>query len=604
MRRLNSSVKVDFISEKGIDGNNKTYFAYVPLENMVCYAIAESYDDDSDLNSAKLAVESVLIAFERNPSLRNLKSYIQYAHNQIVSNSVKNKLETAITVIVSDYTRIRYAVCGNIKFYLLSEDAFYLKGETQTYFQFTAREYGYDKADVTENKNLLQYLGKNEAPRPYVSKNIILPEESTMLLTTCNLWERVDDVEILDVYEESKPEEFVGKLEELFLLTQLENPAVKSYSVASMYVEKTFKEDTVKKKKRRRRIIIASVILIVLAIIAAIVVSIMRMNDRRAMSEIERLNSEGIRYSNYGNYSMAFEQYDKARELTWRLRNNWQYRTAKRGLSDTIAERWHLFNSIITGNRHLENGNFVNAQRAYRDAQIAYYDVYRIAGTHTGLLVSEILSDKLTQVERYITVDNLVKIGEMYEIEELYREALAHYREAEIIVIAMGDLTLRKNIMSLIFEAERKMNNLVEVNFIRQVRALMLNAENELNYGLALQYVDFIIEICRDLRISDTEAQVDRARIIRKTELERNVTEYYRRARAAEADSRYNDAIRDYEMVLELYGEMEISIGHERYRNIMDDIVRVQNLIEEIRAEEEREREAAANNDAGDEDGQ
>ena len=581
MRRLNSSIIVDFSSEKGIDNIGRTYFAYVPLENMVCYAVAESYDTDNDINSAKLAVESVLTAFERNPSFRNLRRYIRYAHDQIVANSVKNKLETAITVVVSDYTRIRYASCGNIKLFLLSDNAFYLKSKTQTYYQFAAREFGLNKAPLAENKNLLQYLGQKKRLRPYVSKKIELLEESTMLFATCGLWERLDDVEILDAYEESEPDKFISNIQELHLLTQLKNPAIRSYTLASLFVEKTFKEDTIKKKKRRRIMIIILVVILILAIIASIVISIMRARDRRSLSEIERLDSEGIRYSNYGNYSMAYEQYEKASELAGKLKNNLQYVKTKRAATILIAERWHLYNSIMNGDKQLESANYHDAQKAYQDAQDAYFDAYEAADIHSGLMVSEILSDKLAQVRKYIAADDLIKIGEMYEVEELYQEALAYYGEAEDIVKTMGDLALRKELITLIFEADRKMNSSVEANFIRNVKVLMERAEGNLNYELALQYCEFIIEVYNDLGVSDNQSQEDKKRIERKIDLDKDAEDYIRRARAALAASRYEDAIRDYETVLELYGEMDIGVEHERYRNIVEDIVSIVAIMEE-----------------------
>ncbi|MCL1976059.1 MAG: hypothetical protein FWG61_07875 [Firmicutes bacterium] len=581
MRRLNSSIIVDFYSEKGIDSVGRTYFAYVPLENMVCYAVAESYDSDNDINSAKLAVESVLTAFERNPSFKNLKRYIRYAHDQIVANSVKNILETAITVVVSDYTRIRYASCGNIKFFLLNDNAFYLKSKTQTYYQFAAKEFGLDKAPPAENKNLLQYLGQKKHLRPYVSKKIELLEESTMLFTTCGLWERLDDVEILDAYEESKPDKLISNIQELYLLTQLKNPAIRSYTLASLFVEKTFKEDTIKKKKRRRIMIIALIVVLILAIIASIVISIMRARDRHALAEIEKLDSEGIRYSNYGNYSMAYEQYEKASELTGNLKNNLQYVKAKSAITILIAERWHLYNSIMNGDKHMESANYHDAQKAYQDAQDAYFDAYEAADIHSGLMVSEILSDKLNQVRKYIAADDLIKIGEMYEVEELYQEALAYYGEAEDIVKTMGDLALRKELITLIFEADRKMNSSVEANFIRNVKALMERAEGNLNYELALQYCEFIIEVYNDLGITDNQSQEDKKRIERKIDLDKDAEDYIKRARTAVAASRYDDAIRDYETVLELYGEMDIGVEHERYRNIVEDIVSTVAIMEE-----------------------
>ena len=581
MRRVNSSIKVDFVSEKGVDNVDRTFFAYVPLENMACYVAAESYDGDNDINSAQIAVESVLTAFERNPSFRNLRQYIRYAHDQIVANSVKNKLEAAITVVVTDYTRIRYASCGNIKLYLLSDNAFYLKSETQTYYQHAATEYGLDKAPIAENKNLLQYLGKKERLMPYVSKKIDLLEESTVLFSTCSFWERVEDIEILDAYEESDPETFLGSIQEMYLLTQLKNPDIKSYSLASLFIEKTFKEDTSKKKKRRRLIILAAAIAVALVIIASIIISIMRSSDRRAMAEIDKLDSEGIRYSNYGNYLMAFEQYDKANELTAKLRSNLQYIQAKKDLTVKIAERWHLFNNIKIGDDLFEGGEYNKARDSYIDAQTAYHDVYEAAGIHSGIMVMDILSEKLALVEKYITTDDLIKVGEMYDVEEMYQEALAYFNEAEDIIKTMGDLDLRKEVMTLIFETQRKINSSVEVNFVRNVQALMSRAEENLDYTLALQYCNFIINVYDDLGIPDTQSQEDKRRLEEKLQLDKDSEDYLKLAKAAESGGNHDEAVNFYERVLALYGEMGINDRHERYRDVVDEIVKINAIIEQ-----------------------
>jgi tetratricopeptide (TPR) repeat protein len=578
MRRLNSSVKVDYISETGADSINRTYFAYIPLEDMVCYAAAESYDGDNDINSAKLAVESVLVAFERNPSFRNIKSYIQYAHDQIVANSVKNRLEAAITVVVSDYTRIRYGSCGNIKFYLLSDNAFYLKSETQTYYQYAANAFGVDKAPLEENKNLLQYLGKRGKPKTQISKKTNLPEESTMLFTTRNLWERIDDVEILDVYEESKPEEFVGKLEDLLLLSQLNNPVTMSYTAASLFVEKTYKEDTAGKKKIQRYIIIGAIILLILALAMTIIVSTQRAGDRNAMSEIERLNSEGIRYAKTGNYSMAYEQYSKANELAGKLRFNLQYTKEKRDLTSAISEKWHLFNGIVTGDTCLKNGEYANARSSYLDARNVYENIYNAGENASELLAPDILIAKLSLTDEYIMVDYLTSTGEMYETEELFLEAQRYFIEAEGIVKTIGDLDLRKDLMAKMFGVKTKIKDSVEVNYIQEFRTLMEDAEDKLNYELALEYSACIIEEYLKLGIKDPLAERDRERIERKIELRKETAAYIEKARTAAEESRYEDAMQYYNIVLDMYKEMGLDIANKEYRNIRDELNEVASM--------------------------
>ena len=575
MRRQNSSIVVDFFSEKGLDKANRTCFAYVPLENMVCYAVAESYDSDNDINSAEMAVDAVLVAFERNPSFRNLKRYIDYANEQLVANSVKNKLETAITVVVSDYTRIKYASCGNIKFFLLSDNAFYAKSETQTYYQFAAREYGLDKAPRSENKNLTQYLGQAAKIKPFVSKKIDLLEESTMLFATCGIWERVDDVEILDAYEESEPDKFLGNVQELYLQTQLKNPAIGSYTLASLFVEKTFKEDVNKKKKRRRYMIIAAIVLLILLI----VVAILRIVDSNAIAEIKKLDNEGIRYAKYGNYQMAFEQYDKAKNLTDKLRRDLQYIGEKRALRNDMADKKDLFYGITDGDEQRENGKYSEAKDDYDNAKTASDSISEKPENNPWLsAVIDKLDSRLEQIAIYIWADSLIKDGNLYEADELYSYAKDRYKEAEDTIKQIGDFTLRKELRALIHEMDIKIIDSADTDSLSYVKATMEEAEKNLDYSKAQRYCKYLIEILGDMGSPDSSAQEDMIRIKDKSSWNEEADRYINEAVQAAKQGRYENAVSSYEMALELFGKMGIDIGHAKYRDIYEEKERLKSL--------------------------
>jgi len=576
MRRLNSSIKVDFSIEKGMDSVCRTYFAYVPLEDMVCYAVAESYDDDYDINSAKIAVDSVLVAFERKPSFKKIKHYIKYAHEQVRVNSSKNKLEAAITVVVSDYTRMRYASCGNIRVYLLSDNAFILKSDTQTYYQFSANEYGVNKAQPSEYKNLLQYLGSDKSPKPYVSKKVKLPDKSSILFATGSFWARVEDIEVLDAYEDSKPEEFLGNLEDLLLHnTQLKKLPVRSYALTLLYADKTFKEDTLKIKRRRRRIIIFSIIATVIAIILLIIFLSIRARDRRQLNEIDRLNNAGVRYANLENFLMSYEQFNQANELVMRLRNNWLFRREKRYLTDQVLDRWNLLNRIVRGDSSLADGNLMDAHWLYDEA-------YNMVWAHEDLMIAVPLAYRRWQVKMLISADHLVQVSEMYEIEGMYQEALSLLIEAEDIARELADLPLRRDMMARVFEINRIINSSVEVDFIRHVQTLMARAEDNLNFPLALQYSEFVINVYDDLGITNQQALADNARILNNIELDVIAAGYRRNAAEAEFGLRYADAINNYEIMLVIYGEMGISVSHARYRSAVDEILRLEGIMAEM----------------------
>ena len=158
MRNLNSKLVMDFISEQGNDPIEKTYVAYTPLSDYFCIAIAESYDNETEENSAKIAVEAALTAFEKKPSFKRLREYIQYANEQVILHSTRSQLKVSLTVLVSDYTRMRYAYCGNTRIYILYENLFTHISKTQTTYQQLSEDSGEEEPDREEIHNLTEYL--------------------------------------------------------------------------------------------------------------------------------------------------------------------------------------------------------------------------------------------------------------------------------------------------------------------------------------------------------------------------------------------------------------------------------------------------------------
>jgi len=366
-----------------------------------------------------------------------------------------------------------------------------------------------------------------------------------------------------------------------------------------MYVEKTFKEDTAKKKKRRRLMILAMVIAIILITVAFIVISIIRANDRRLMSEIEKLDSEGIRYSNYGNYSMAYEQYEKANELTGKLKNNLQYVQAKKALVDSIAIRWHLFNSIIIGDDYYESGEYQQALKAYEGAQHAYFDVYETAEMQSESRIAQILDDKLDQVKNYIIIEILINVGELYIIEELYQNAFDIFIDAEVIARKINDLDLRRRLAALIFEANREIGIAIDVSVISRLQALMKKSEEDMEYGKALVFSDAIITIYTGLDIIDEQSQEDNKRIKNLIELSSQNTMYWENAAASESATKYSDALRWLYNVLGNLTEMGISPTHKLYKDTQLNIDRLEELARESEVEEEVDPEEVTNPEGG-----
>ena len=60
MRRSNSEFQTLHISEEGQKLSNRDYFGYVEMDDFACYVLADSLDAEPSVNSARLAVESII----------------------------------------------------------------------------------------------------------------------------------------------------------------------------------------------------------------------------------------------------------------------------------------------------------------------------------------------------------------------------------------------------------------------------------------------------------------------------------------------------------------------------------------------------------------
>lgn len=450
MRKLNSKIITNFISEKGHDSIHKTYVAYTPLDKFICFAVAESYDNDTEINSAKLAVETVLSEFEKKPSFKRLKKYLKCANEQILLQSTKYRRKVSITVILSDYTRMKYAVCGNTKIHVYFGNIFSLISKTQTKHQELLEDQTIIYADPFEAHNLIQYLGIGKRIKPYISKKIMLEDNSTILMSTSNLWGLVSDIELLDAFENAKNnQELLESIEEL-LLSKQEAEKIGSYTAAAIAVEKTFKEDNIKKKKRKRILITVGIILLVLLIIGAIVISFIRASDRKKISNIKTLNQKGLNYIEYENYAKALDIYEDASESADKLSlTNWQYIDVKKKLKDKVSEKLAILTTIEDGETSIKESDYDTAKRLYTQ-------VKEQAQYNEETELYEYACERLELINKMLTVKQLIAVGDMYISTEDYADAIKAYEEAVDILKDIDEVELRGEVQVKIYDAIQK----------------------------------------------------------------------------------------------------------------------------------------------------
>ena len=66
MRKNSSEFKTNFVSEPGTFRTNKDYFAFMELDDLACYAVADGIDSDEEKESAEIAVHALLPTLWKN----------------------------------------------------------------------------------------------------------------------------------------------------------------------------------------------------------------------------------------------------------------------------------------------------------------------------------------------------------------------------------------------------------------------------------------------------------------------------------------------------------------------------------------------------------
>lgn len=250
MRKENSDFKTSFLSEAGSFMQNKDYFAYAELDDVACWVAVKGLDSDQEINSAELAVKGILEKFMEKPSMsrKRIKKYIKNAQAVLQAQSLRVRLKASIIMVVSDYSKMIYAVAGNSRLYHFRNGIVTYKSNDQSLADelVNDRNRSLDISHHEERNNLLNYLGKPSNFQPYISKKMKLMDGDVLLLCTAGFWEEVSEIEMADALESIKdPEQYTELLEEVLLSRQ--RKVVNNYTMAAIFANKVYQETNKKK---------------------------------------------------------------------------------------------------------------------------------------------------------------------------------------------------------------------------------------------------------------------------------------------------------------------------------------------------------------------
>lgn len=526
MRRLNSKFITKYISEAGTKELNKDYFGFVEMDKFTCWAIAESYDNDNNIISAELAVTTVISEFTKKPSMskRKLKKFIKEANKQLKLQSGKFELKASILVVVSNYNKIRYAVCGNCRLNIFRGNNILTKSMDTSLYQEMIND-GYIPDDgivgIEESRNLFSYLGKKGIMRIKISKKIKLQNDDILLMTTWGFWEKVTIIEMLDALEGiNEPIEYLDELQDLYLSKQ--SKLVNNYTLAAVFVNKIYQEKSIL-KKIIKIIIIASIPIIIMLLIALFFNWRSNVKRKETIVTINEYENNGDVYIDYKNYDRALNEYNNAIKETKDLKS----KKGKKGkenqvIKDNLNIKQRVSQMIIDADALFEKGKYEQAKQMYDKAlEESKYDL-----EFYDLIDKENIENKKSLCNDYKYTNDLIALADSQTSLKDYESAIKTYNEAKTRAIqnsnkvALDSITLKigelENLQKAENEDKQKQDSDKQQQKNESIQKKGENFEKEGdsvskdgNYNKAIEYYNKAIEVYKEAQADDkvTEAE-------------------------------------------------------------------------------------------------
>lgn len=518
--------------------------------------MADGLDTDQEIESAELVVKSIIGQFLEKPTIsrRKLKNYMRKAHKQLQIESKRFRLKASVTVVVTNYTKIVWAVAGHTRLYVYRNDVLHLRSDDLSLAQTFANEekISLDRIDTHDERyNLLTYMGMPNKFNPFVSKKMRLNDGDILLLCTAGLWENVESTEMLDaVTEEKDGQKLVDTLEEIVLSKQKQR--VPNYTAAAIMVNKVFQEDPKKRTKIFKRIALALIPIILLGGIGTFfIVKDIKQKAEWAADMVEYSNN-GDTYVEDGDYAAASKEYSEAKNAAKRIKD-----IVHREL---YAKKQRITHLIAQGDTMLGEGDYVKA--------IEFYEKAKKESKALEQFSKEDLDKKIEQASAVQGVLDAMKDAELKLAAKDYVAALAIFEEAKKEAIEVSYTSGQELIQEKMTEAETKIAEIErELRILDAEKLEKSGDQNEKMNNLAEAITDFAgaQEIYQEIDMLEKVLAMER-KITKIQELmQSELSEQQQETKVSDADrleqkgdkflasQNYGQAIASFSMAQQLY---------------------------------------------------
>ena len=417
MRKLNAEFKFGNLSEAGTKLTNRDYFACVELDNYACYVVADGLDEDREISSAQLAVQSILSQFTMHPTMRKrrLKKYLKNANEELLKHNGPLSLKASVMVAVTDYMKVRYIMAGNTRFYLNREDHFVHTSKDQSLSTILYEE-GEISSDIAraheERNNLTTYLGKCRGFFSYVSKKMKLIDGDIILLASRGIWEQITSGELLDALEEATDStQVLDQLEDLILAKQPDQ--LDNYTIATIFAQKVYKKPP--KKFGFKKILSIIIPILIISLTIGIVLFVRYRTYEKNKDHMQEAITQAKDYLSYDNYERAKESYQSASKYAKKIK--------KTNKAKEYQALYHFLDQITQADEQFE-------KEKYEDAKESYQSIYDGMGEH-GDIGKEYLEEQMRKVQEYMDIYQLLEDGDALLQLEDRDGAIEKYKEAK-----------------------------------------------------------------------------------------------------------------------------------------------------------------------------
>ena len=417
MRKQNSDFSAAFVSEAGSKLKNSDYFGFVELDEYACYVIADGITELAGTESAKLAIETVILHFQASPSMsgRTMRRLIAKADKALIGYDSYTRQEASLTVILTDYRSFRYGYLGNTRMRMYRGGRAFRQTEDMSLAQEVIEQEQAARDVLQEHEernNLYAYLGQGGA-RPFVSKKIKLLDTDIITLYTRGIWENLDEAELDDVFSEAGNEvrDSLDNVEELLLSRQPRN--LENYTFAAIFINKVYADPA--RAKKRKKIILFSVLAVVLVIAVVCICIFLHWRKQQRIADMKFYFTNTVEYINTGNFLRAKEECGKAAELADKLKD--------KEMRSRLQEYLFVIETVILGDESYSAGGYEEARNHYEDAmdRIRYAD----------FIGEAYMEAKLDKIADFLSVSDYIALGDMLLDTAEYEKAEKQYLAAK-----------------------------------------------------------------------------------------------------------------------------------------------------------------------------